>query len=298
MARLTRAAALVAALFWLGPGVRAQDASAVVPLSNAVSGWKMVGSPKTYTARNLFDLIDGEAEAILAYDFVKCVHAEYAPANQTKPTLTVDVFQMRDDLNAFGVFGSDRQSGQKVGIGTEGVKISQSGLNFWQGPFVVRCTVVKVDAAHTAALESFARAAAKRIQAPTKLPAQVSALPAGRQPRSEKFVRSGIAGQAYLTNAVTARYPKAGFGAEVFICTYPTPTAAKQALDKYRAYEQKNGSGLKGLSGVGDAAFTVVDKYAKNVAASVKGRFLAGVIRAKDAASAAELLKATVQNLR
>lgn len=283
--------------FGLGPS-HGQDAARVVPPDGAVSGWKMVGSPKTYTARNLFDLINGEAEAILAYDFVKCVHAGYAPSGQTKPTLTVDVFQMKDDLNAFGVFGSDRQSSTKVSVGTEGVKIGSSGLNFWQGPFVVRCTIVKVDAAHTAALEAFAKAAASRITAPARIPAQVSALPDGRQPRSEKFVRSGVAGQSYLTNAVTARYPSAGFGAEVFVCTYDTPAAAKSAFDQYRQYAQKNGSGLKPIAGVGEGAFSVLDRYAKNVAAAHKGRFVVGVIRAKDSASAEKLVRAAVARLK
>lgn len=297
MARLARFAAPTALLLGLALRSPAQDAAAVVPPGSAMSGWKMVGSPKTYTARNLFDLIDGEAEAILAYDFVRCVHAEYAQAGASKPTLTVDVFQMRNDLNAFGVFGSDRQSGQKVDIGTEGVKISTSGLNFWQGPFVVRCTIVKVDAVHTAALERFARSAAARIQAPRRLPVQVAALPPGLQPRSEKFVRTGLAGQSYLTDAVTARYPKAGFGAEVFVCTYPTPAAAKAAFEKYRAYEQKNGTGLKAVAGVGTAAFSVQDRYAKNVAAAHKGSYVAGVIRAKDAASALQLLRQAVARL-
>lgn len=295
---MARVSLLSAALVLVVIGrASAQDAAGVVPPANAVSGWKMVGAPKTYTARNLFDLIDGEAEAILAYDFVRCVHAEYAQAGQSKPTLTVDVFQMRDDLNAFGVFGSDRQSGQKVDIGTEGVRIASSGLNFWQGPFVVRCTVVKVDAAHTAALEQFARATAGRIKAPRRMPAQVAALPAGRQPRSEKFVRSGLAGQSYLTDAVTARYPKAGFGAEVFVCTYATPAAAKAAFEKYRAYEQKNGTGLKALAGVGSAAFAVQDRYAKNVAAALKGRYVAGVLRAKDQAAAVQLVREAVAKL-
>ncbi len=299
MARLILHTASVACLLMATVATfAAQDAKSILPPPSAAKGWKMVGSPRIYTARNLFDLIDGEAEAILAYDFVQCAHGEYAPDGQSKPSLTVDVFQMRDDLNAFGVFGSDRQSGKVVPVGTEGVRISSSGLNFWRGPFVVRCTIVKVDPAHQAALTALASATEKRITAPKTLPAQVMALPKGRQPRSEKFVRSGVAGQSYLTNAVTARYPQAGFGAEVFIATYANPAAAKAAFGKYRTYEQKNGTGLAAMAGAGDAAFTVLDRYAKNVAVAQKGRYVVGVVRAKEKEAAVKLLREAVAGLR
>jgi hypothetical protein len=295
---LHTALALPLALCALGPlPARAAGSASVLPAGNAVAGWKQVGKPRAYNAANLFDLVNGEAQAIQEYSFAGCTHAEYAPANQTKPALTIDVFDMTDPLNAFGLFSSDRISGKAVPLGAEGVKIGNSGLNFWKGRYVVRTAILNVSPAAQAAQLAFAKAAAAKIPGNAGPPPIVAALPAGRQPRSEKYVKSNVAGQAFLKNAVTARYPSTGQGCEVFIATYPAPAAAKAALEKYRSFE-KSGTGLAPLKGVGEAGFSVVDRYAKNVAVAQKGKYVVGVVRAKEAAGAQKLLREAVSKVR
>jgi hypothetical protein len=206
----------------------------------------------------------------------------------------MDVFDMTNPLNAFGLFSSsDRQSGKPVAIGTEGVRIEPSGLNFWKGRYVVRTTIVQVNPAAKAALTAFARAAAARIAGASALPAALQALPPGRQPRSEKYVRANVAGHSFLKNAVTARYPNLGQGAELFIAQYPNPAGAKAALEAYRSFE-RSGTGLTALKGVGDAGFRVVDRYAKNVVVAQKGRSLVGAHHVRDLASAQNLVRQAV----
>jgi hypothetical protein len=283
-----------------GQPARAAGASgvqSVLPPASAVPGWKQIGASKLYNSSNLFDLVDGEAQAIMEYAFVACAHAEYAPAGQSKPLLTIDVYDVTDPLNAFGLFSSDRSSGKPVAVGAEGVQIGPSGLNFWKGRYVVRTTIVAVSPANQKAELAFAKATAGRIAGASSPPALVSALPPGRQPRSEKYVRKNVAGQAFLKNAVTARYPSAGQGAEVWIATYPAPAPAKAALEQYRAYE-KTGTGLAPLKGIGDAGFSVVDKYAKHVVVAQKGKYLVGVLRAKEAATAQNLVKQALAKVK
>jgi hypothetical protein len=266
----------------------------VLPPASTVKGWHQLGSTRLYNSNNLFNLIDGEAEAVMGYSFAGEAHGEYAPAGQTRPVLTIDVFDMTNPLNAFGLFSSsDRQSGKPVAIGAEGVRIEPSGLNFWKGRYVVRATIVQVNPASKAALTAFARAAAARIAGASAPPATLQALPPGRQPRSEKYVRANVAGHSFLKNAVTARYPNLGQGAELFIAQYPSPAGAKAALEAYRSFE-KSGTGLTALKGVGDAGFRVVDRYAKNVVVAQKGRSLVGAHHVRDAASAQNLVRQAV----
>ena len=148
-----------------------------------------------------------------------------------------------------------------------------------------------------AALTAFARAAAARIPGASAPPATLQALPPGRQPRSEKYVRANVGGHAFLKNAVTARYPSLGQGAELFIAQYPSPAGARAALESYRSYE-KSGTGLTPLKGVGDTGFRVVDRYAKNVVVAEKGRSLVGVHHARDAAGAQNLVRQAVARVR
>lgn len=287
-------ATLCAIVVLLGASAQAAPPSIlkVLPSPGAVKGWKQVGATQTYDGNTLFELINGEAEAIKAYSFAGCANADYAPAGSTKPELTITIFDMTDSLNAFGVFGSDRISGKPAGIGVESVLIEPSGLNFWKGRYVVRTVIFHPTPANRAAMQAFARATAARITGGGGVPATVKALPPGRQPRSEKYVRDNVAGQSFLTNAVTARYPAQGQGAELFIAQYPTPAAATAAFNRYwNYYVRGQAEGLQALKGMGNDAFKVQDRYAKNVVAAVKGRSVVGVHHARDAAKAQSLIK-------
>lgn len=285
-----------AASLSLGSAASAAPQS-VIPPASAVKGWKQRGTVRTFNARNLFNLIDGEAEAVLAYSFAGAAHAEYVPVKPSRQVLSITVFDMTNPLNAFGLFSSDRISGKPVAIGAEGVLIPPSGLNFWKDRYVVRTAILQVDPASRAAQQAFAKATAARIKGTSAVPAVVRSLPPGRQPRSEKYVKSNVAGQQALSNAVTARYPKLGQGAELFIAQYPNPRAARAAWEAYRSYE-KSGSGLAPVKGLGDAAFQVRDRYAKTVVSAVKGRYVVGVHHARDAASATAMIKQAMAKLR
>jgi len=268
----------------------------VLPAGSVVKGWKQIGATRLYNANNLFDLIDGEAQAVLAYAFAGCAHGEYGPAGQSRPAITVDVYDMSDPLNAFGLFGSDRISGKPIAIGAEGVQIGKTGLSFWKGRYVVRMAIVaqgQVTPANQASQMALARAVAAKIRGSTALPPLVQALPPGRKPRSEKYVRGNVAGHAFLKDAITAAYPGVGLGAELFIARYPSPAAARSALEAYRTYE-KSGKGLTPVKGVGETAFRVVDKYQKNVVVAQKGKYVIGVIRARDAAGARKLVQQAI----
>ena len=278
-------------LFTVGPCLAAGPA-AVLPPASAVPGWKMLGKPRLYNRDNLYQLIDGGAEAVNQYAFTQCAHGEYAPAKANQPSLTIDVYDMTDPLNSFGLFGFDRQSGAPVHIGVEGVRIGTTGLDFWKGRYVVRMAIVErtPTAATRAAMEKFAKAAAARIPAAGGMPALIKALPPGYQPRSEKYTLRNAAGQSFLSNAVSARYPSLGMGAELFIAQYPTPAAAARALNEWRARE-KTGTGLASVAGIGNGGFSVQDRFMKQIVAVQKGRYLVFVVRAKDAAKAKELVK-------
>jgi hypothetical protein len=260
----------------------------------------MLGKARTYNSTTLYDLIDGEADAILQYDFRGCAHGEYAPASSSSPVLTIDVYDMGSPLNAFGLFGSsDRLSGRPVKLGSEGVRIGSSGVNLWKDRYLVRTALVgrgSVTPANQAAQMKFASAAAARIRGAAGMPAEVKALPPGYRPGTQKYVRKNVAGQRSLSNAVVARYPSAGMSAELFIAKYPAAGGARNALADFRAYEKK-GKGLAPLKGVGDEGFSVKDPYSGTVVAARKGAYVVGVIRGKDVASATALVKKAVARL-
>jgi hypothetical protein len=274
------------------------DARSILPPATSVKGWKQIGAPRTYNASNLYDLIDGEAQAVLNYSFVSAAHAEYAPVGVSKPALTIDVYDMKDPINAFGLFGSDRLGGSPVAVGTEGVQVS-GALNFWKGPYVVRTTLVQSSPANKAAQMAFARAAAVRIHAPGGQPAMVALLPPGYTARTETYERVNVAGQSYIQNAVSARYPSAGPQAELSIAAFPSPAAARQAYTRYQSYLTSSSNMAIGahpvvLNGLGDSAVAIKSRISGQIVAALKGRYLIVVRRARDPAAAQNLVKAAI----
>jgi hypothetical protein len=172
-------------------------------------------------------------------------------------------------------------------------------VDFWKGAFVVRCTIVamgKVTPANTAALLTYARAAASRISGSVEIPAVVHALPPGYRANSQGYIRTNVAGHSFLKNAVTATYPSAGFGAELFICLTPSPAAAKQTLGVYERYEKGN-TGLQPLKGIVQGGFQVNDRFQKTVVVAQKGRYLVGVVRAKAVPEALKLIREAMARL-
>src|ERR1700737_4384864 len=83
----------------LAASAHAAGPQSVLPPASTVKGWHPIGAPKTYNSNTLFNLIDGEAQAVMDYAFVAEAHGEYAPAGQSRPVLTMDVFDMTDPLN-------------------------------------------------------------------------------------------------------------------------------------------------------------------------------------------------------
>ncbi|HZP84648.1 MAG TPA: DUF6599 family protein [Chthonomonadaceae bacterium] len=284
------------------PAARADARAALPP---AAGGFKMKGKVVVYTPATLENHIDGEAEAVKRYDFRQCAYAEYAPNGQGNQLITVDIFQMGSPLDAYGYYAKQRNARARfLKIGAEGYQ-EPTALNFWKGPYYVRLAITASHAppAFQQAMPKIAQAVAAKLTGSTGLPPMVNLLPPNHAPRTEQYIRSNIAAQSYIGNGVVARYPSAGPQAELFIAAFSTPAAAKQAYSRYQAYLTTPANVAIGakpapLKGIGDSALGVRSKFTGEVAIAVKGKYLVGVRKAKDAASAQNLLKAAVARVK
>ena len=275
------------------------DLKAALPPS--VGDFKLTHPPQVYSPATLENHIDGEAEAVKHYDFKECAYGEYAPKGQGNQLITVDVYQMGDPTNAWGYYSGQVNAGApQVTVGGAHGYQEKTALNFWKGPYYVKVTITASNpAAFQPALPKIASAVSAKLTGPTTVPAIVSLLPPGYTPRTEQYRRSDIAAQSYIRNGVLARYPSAGPQAELFIAIFPSPAAAKDAYGKYQKYltdpsKMAVGAKSSSIKGLGDSAVGVKSKFTGEVVAAVKGKYLIGVRKAKDQASAQTLAKAAV----
>ncbi len=297
-----RRIALAALLTLLGlslAGARRADADARSALPPAAGNFKLTKPVVTYTPANLYNHIDGEAEAVLQYHFRQSAYGEYAPNGQGTQLITADVFQMGSPLDAYGYYTNQRNAGAKfLKIGAEGYQ-EPTALNFWKGPYYVRIAITASNSPPSFQQEMprLAQAIAARLSGPTTTPAIVGLLPPGYTPRTEHYMRANIAAQSYIGNGIVARYPAAGQQADLFIAEFASPAAAQQAFGRYQAYLTKPttlavGAKPVAIPGLGQKALGVKTKFTGEVILAVKGKYLIGTNKARDAARAQSLVKA------
>ncbi len=209
----------------LGPGEVPRTAGLTGLLPASEAGAKASGQPRLYSS-DLYQYIDGGAEAFHNYDMVAMVHQEY---RMRDVELTVDIYDMGNPLNAFGVYSSERSpSARFLPIGAE-CSAGPLALNFWQGRYYVKLSAFGQEQNTTSAMESFAKAISKRIGPDLSLPSFYSLFPErNRVPRSYTYVKRAPLGYAFLEPAYTARYQIGGRETQLVLSQAPNPEGAKQ----------------------------------------------------------------------
>lgn len=268
-----------------------------LPGTNTVPGWVRMGPIKVYNSRTLYNLIDGEADAVKQYTFLSAADARYVPHGLGSQSITVDIYDMENPLNAFGLFSQDRQGAQAINVGAEACKTAGgTGISLWRGRYLVRLAATAQTPEFLHAMLLFAKKIAARLPGAVDPPALLRTLPAGAKQGTEQYIRENVAGHSFVRNAVTARYPSAGPFASLFVAEYPSPTVARSAYLKYSAYERSNGR-IVPLKGIGQAGFFVLDRFAHDVVIAYKGRYLVGALRAGTQIAAEHLVKEAMSRI-
>lgn len=303
--RLFRSLLMPAVLVALSGAARgaAADAKAALPASSGkLKMVKSATSPQLFTPGSLENHVDGEAQAIKQYGFKSCTYAEYSPTGGGTQLLTVDIYEMNTPQDAFGYYSHQRSDSAKIikngGFG-EGYA-EPTAFNFWKGPYYVKLAITASQPGpFQPEMPKLAAAIAAKLSGSTAMPAVMQLLPPGYKPLSNQYQRSDIAGQAYINNGVTGKYPSAGPQAELFVAIYPTPAAAKAAYTKYHAYLAAPGTAAVGqksaeIKGLGQSAIGVKTKFSGECVAALSGKYLIGVRRATSQAAGQAVVKSAV----
>ena len=301
--RLFRSLLTLAGLLALSGAARHASADAKAALPPASGSLKMVHSPTSpqlFNPGTLENHIDGEAQAVKQYGFKSCTYAEYSPTGGGTQLLTVDIYEMNTPQDAFGYYSHQRSPSAKiVKVGAEGYA-EDTAFNFWKGPYYVKMAITASNPVpFQPQMPKLAAAIAAKLTGSTEIPAIMKLLPSGYTPLSNQYQRSDIAGQSYINNGVTGKYPSAGRQAELFVAIYPSPAAARAAYAKYHTYlaaptTAKVGEKSMEIKGLGESAVGVRSKFAGEIVAALSGKYLIGIRQATSPAAAQTLVKAAV----
>jgi hypothetical protein len=189
---------LTAAFAASGAGALAEPAFPVP------EGWTPAGEVLTFGRGELWEYINGAADAFLSYGFQEVRVRDLA---SDELTVSVAVYDMGTPLNAFGMYRSERPPGEpSLAAGAETTVLPPYQCLLLKGAYYVKVDVLEGRLSAEAG-ETLARGLAAALPGQDGLPEAVRALPAaGQVAGSEGFARESYLGLSDLRGAVHATY--------------------------------------------------------------------------------------------
>ncbi|MDY7080192.1 MAG: DUF6599 family protein [Chloroflexota bacterium] len=238
-ARVSALGLLVLALLLSGCGKRQASLTDVFPDAGAFPNWRPAGEVEVFDHENIYDLVNGQAEAFFAYGFEQVAVQRYKNAEET--VLHIEVWQLATPADAYGLFTASI-SGDPAAIGNGGDADPGRRLAFWQDHYAVHVRArPELDDAE---LWAFAEAISKALPEGGERPALANRLPPdGLVERSSIFFHEEISIQSELwlggenllglgreTDGILARYEVDGAAAWLLLIEYPDAEAAAAGL--------------------------------------------------------------------
>jgi hypothetical protein len=234
-----------------------------------MSGWEVNVGDKVYTPDNLWDIINGAADAYLSYDFQKLYTAEYI--NSQDKQLKVYIFEHSTPTNTFGIYSQERSRDYEfVRTGAQGFK-SGEAYYFITGPYYIQ--ISSSDKGLQDSMQKLAEQMDEKLGDQDRLPGELAFFPEkGKVPYSEKYIAGNFLGYSYLHSAFIADYNKGEESFQVFLISPKSTQETDQILSEYLDFvEYPKGERDKNK-------FDIEDPYNGSILLYRKGKYICGVM--------------------
>ena len=211
-------------------------------------GWRRIGSPQVYNQKNLFNRINGQAELFFKYGFQKSVFAHYQNKSNSKDQIELDLYDMGNVLQAFGIFSRFRSEDRPAGVGLESY-LEDASLLFYKGRYFVMLYATEVD---PSLLKRMAMTISSNITDSSPAPKEIDYFPKeGLKPGSIEYHPEGLLGYQFFKRGFQGVYlekaeDKDELKAEdkefhLFLAIFKNSQDAEGALKTYRDSLSKRG---------------------------------------------------------
>jgi len=267
-----------------------------------IDGWSAIERKEGYSRDTIFNYMNGAGEMYLAYNFQELLVWEYSKSSA--PPIIAEIYTMSSPEDAYGVFTNDTD-GNVINMG-QGAIYAQGLLRVWKGRFFVRLMAERETGETKAAIMKLGQAVIDSITDEGHAPSLLRYLPPeGLLTEGTHYFHTQVTlnflyflGNTNLLNlspdteAILARYWRAGSKTRLLLVGYPTSALAKTAFDQFnRIYLQKKTTppGLMHIEKVEN------DEY---VSASLSDRYLVLVFEAKDQSTCGWLSEAIINRIK
>ena len=274
----------------------ARQVLAWLPGDQVVAGWKRAGNPQVFGPDNLWESIDGGAEAYLTFGFQELVVVTCS-APDLAVEATVEVYRMADASGAFGIYAQERNpEATFVATGGEGYA-APNIVYFWNGSYYVKLTATKTDDRIAASLLGLANDVSRRIGPPAPMPAGALALPTRDQvARSVKYLPRDILGQSYLARGFQAQYRIAGKACRLVTASFDSPQEAVDGFARYRKFLRTTTPAARKSGLAAEEAFVGSDSFNGSIVAARAGNTMVVALGAPSQQAAFDLIAAFLEH--
>jgi hypothetical protein len=196
-----------------------------------LQGYKKISKYPIYKPDNLWDFIDGAADNYLAYGFEELNVAEY---QKGKNSLKLEIYRHKDNINAFGIYSSERSPGfQFLNIGTQGYKTGPL-LNFFKGKYYVKIRTNSKSEKTLQMLETLALKVADALPGESVMPKTLLDFPESSKKKNEEtYINEGVLGHEFLKGAFRATYENSDQTFSVFIIDNRNSEECEKVVNAY-----------------------------------------------------------------
>jgi len=289
-----------------------------VPLESLISKknlpeeWTLIHGPQTYNKKTLFEHINGQAELFLKYGFQKSVFAIYQSKKNREDQIELDIYDMGNVIQAFGIFSRFRNEDCPGGFGLDSFLDDHTAL-FYQGRYFIMLYATE---SNPDLLIHFSKLVSSKISDTSLPPKELKYFPKnGLKPGSIQYFPEGLLGHKFLKRGFRGTYTdeteiknkveakeKGEAGRKefyLFLAIFKDSQEAMSALKFYKDNLSKKGKiSSKNLTLSETRAWKGEDPYQGKVIVLKKGFYLLGAIGFEKGEDAENRLKEFIEKVK
>ncbi|MFC2135370.1 DUF6599 family protein [Bacteroidota bacterium] len=236
-----------------------------------LNGFTIADKPEVYHPGNLYDYINGAADAYLSYDFRELFTATYE--NDSGQSIVAEIYIHKDRDNAFGIYAQERYTGGKfLNMGAEGY-YDKGILNFFKDTYYIKLFAYYLGNTEKDILTKLALGISDALGEQAQFPSCVSSFPQkSKILKSEKFINENFLGYSFLGKAFTADYLSENIQYRIFIIKCETYEKCNELIIELFSKNDR----LQETVETGE--YFIEDKYHGKIFLNAYSKYLVGII--------------------
>ena len=268
-----------------------QPVEKLLPTPGFAEGWTVKEKIDTYSEKNLYKYINGEAELYYPYGFKALATAMYVRSDNKENGIIADIYEMGSPLDAFGIYSRYRDPDEETfAIGTEGF-VNESQLLFAKDKYFVRISPSGSVTMEKSIFIACAQSIAKMIPDSSPITILDILKAPGVIPKTETYIAQSVLGYAFFKKGLTADAKLNENIIRIFVVLEDSHESAARALDDYKAYLDKSKASYSVNTEGNVSTIVARDPLYKGMALSRSGPFLIGAAKLSDPESALPIIK-------